>query len=43
MVGKLGKIICSMFLFAFMAMTLHKHNRSELVLEELTSRNVTVT
>ena len=42
MVRKLGKILCSMFLFVFLAMTLHKHNRSYLAPEELTNRNVTV-
>ena len=39
---KLDKILCFMFLVAFLAMTLHKHNRSLLVPEELTNRNVTV-
>ena len=31
MVRKFGKILCSMFLFAFLAMTLHKHNRSNVI------------
>ena len=40
---KLGEIIFSMFLFAFLAMTLHKHNRSLLVPGEITNKIVTVT
>ena len=43
MVMKPGKLLCYMFLFAFLALTLHKqNNRIWNVLEQLTNRNVFV-
>ena len=39
---KPDKFLCCMFLFSFMALTVHKHNSCLLHTEELTNRNVLV-
>ena len=37
---KLDKVVCCMFLFAFLALMVHKTHSCLLLTEELTSRNV---